>query len=181
VSGLCKRLFRSRGERGCFNIFEAFKIIFVGGIFFGEKVGGAYYLLMVGIAVMFGEVIGLIETAFAPINYKLALASTVADPIEAHVDGFGSLLLDSVVGDTGCSGIVSGNRSWGLLMAEFFECDSEGAGFATIVEKGGKFGLSGAGKYFAHNVAHGVDGAVVRRSGIGGMGCLFGSRGRLLR
>jgi hypothetical protein len=88
VSGLCKRHFRGLWERGCFNIFKTFKILFVGGIFFGEKVGGAD-LLMVGFAVMFGEVIGLIETAFAPINYKLALASTVANPIKAHVNGFG--------------------------------------------------------------------------------------------
>jgi hypothetical protein len=99
ASALCKRLFRRLWERGwCFNIFKAFEIIFVGGIFFGEQIGGAD-LLMVGVAVMFGELISLVENAFSPVDDKLVLMSTVANPIKLHVNCFGSFLLDGVVDD----------------------------------------------------------------------------------
>jgi hypothetical protein len=45
---------------------------------------------------VFGEIIHAVVTAFFPTNYKLALADTVANPVKAHVDGFGSFLLLSV-------------------------------------------------------------------------------------
>jgi hypothetical protein len=35
---------------------------------------------------------------------ELALADAVANPVEAHVNGFGSFLFDSVIGDAkGCT------------------------------------------------------------------------------
>jgi hypothetical protein len=37
---------------------------------------------------MFGEVVGTIHLAFAPINLKLALANPIADPIKTHINGF---------------------------------------------------------------------------------------------
>ena len=118
---------------------------------------------------MLGEVIGLVENAFAPVNDKLTLACTVADPVKAHVDGFGSFLLDGVVGDARGSRVVGGHRSGRLLVSEFFEGDSEWACFTTIVEEGSKFSFSGTGKHFAHDVAHDMDGAVVGRSWVSGV------------
>ena len=118
---------------------------------------------------MLGEVIGLVENAFAPVNDKLTLACTVADPVKAHVDGFGSFLLDGVVGDARGSCVVGGHRSGRLLVSEFFEGDSEWACFTTIVEEGSKFSFSGTGKHFAHDVAHDMDGAVVGRSWVSGV------------
>jgi hypothetical protein len=99
-----------------------------------------------GVAVMLGEVIGLVENAFAPVDVKLTLACTVAYPVKAHVDGLGSFLLDGVVGDARGSGVVSGNRSRQLFVPEFFEGDSEWARFTTVVEEGSKFSFSGWGQ-----------------------------------
>ena len=51
------------------------------------------------------------ENAFLPsVDEELALAYTVSDPIEVHVNGFRSLLFDSVVGDTSCSAVVGLDR-----------------------------------------------------------------------
>jgi hypothetical protein len=145
--------------------------IFVGGICLGEQLGGAD-LLMVGVAVMFGEVIGLIETAFLPVDDKLALASMAANPIKLHADCFGSFLLDGVVGNARSSSVVSCNWSWWLWMAEFFECDSQWACFASIVKECCKFGFDSTSEDFAHDVAHAMDGTVVLWSWIGGIWCL---------
>jgi hypothetical protein len=67
---------------------------------------------MVGVAVMLGEVIGFVESAFLRADDKLALVCLVANPVKAHVDGFGSFLLDSVVSNARGSSVVSGNWSW---------------------------------------------------------------------
>jgi hypothetical protein len=37
---------------------------------------------------MFGEIVGAVCLAFAPVDLKLALADTVADPIKPHIDRF---------------------------------------------------------------------------------------------
>jgi hypothetical protein len=66
---------------------------------------------------VFREIIRAGETAFFPTNYKLALADTVANPVKAHVNGLGSFLLDSVVGDAGGSAVVSLDWGGGLGVA----------------------------------------------------------------
>ena len=60
---------------------------------------------------VFREIICAIVAAFFPTNHKLALADTVADPVKAHVIGFGSFLFDSVIGDTGGGAVV--RLDWG--------------------------------------------------------------------
>ena len=47
---------------------------------------------------MLGEVLNNVSAAGFPINEKLALPDAVLDPIETHIDGFGSFLLDFAVG-----------------------------------------------------------------------------------
>ena len=47
--------------------------------------------------VMFCVIIFQIGYAWLPVDEELALAGAVADPAEAHVDGFGSLLFDGVI------------------------------------------------------------------------------------
>jgi hypothetical protein len=79
---------------------------------------------MVGIVVMLREIISFVETALSPVYGKLALTSTVSNPVKSHVDCFCSLLLDGGVGDAGGSGVVSGNWSGGLGMAKFFQGDA---------------------------------------------------------
>ena len=51
---------------------------------------------------MFGEIICSIQLAFSPKHMELFLLDSVADPIKAHVDGFGAALLYGVVGDACC-------------------------------------------------------------------------------
>ena len=104
---------------------------------------------MMGCRVMFGEVVGLVEAAFLPIDVKLSLANAVADPIKAHVNCLGSLLFDGVIGNACGSAIVHLDGHWGLQMVQFNESCLEGVGFFAVVEEGSKFSLRGAGNDFA--------------------------------
>ena len=61
------------------------------------QVGRSYNTVMVRIVVL-GEVLNNVSAAGFPINEKLALPDAVLDPIETHIDGFGSFLLDFAVG-----------------------------------------------------------------------------------
>ena len=47
--------------------------------------------------VMFCVIVGQIGYAWLPVDEELAVAGAVADPVEAHVDGFGELLFDGVI------------------------------------------------------------------------------------
>ena len=76
---------------------------------------------------------------------ELLLADTVADPIEAHVNGFGATLLDCVVDDAGGASIVG--LDWGrwLRMAHVVERGAEPCGILGVVKEGAHFGFSGRG------------------------------------
>ena len=63
--------------------------------------------LVVGGREMLGVVVRMVFTTRFPVDSKLALSNTVADPIEAHVDGFGAPLFDFVIDDAFGDGIVS--------------------------------------------------------------------------
>jgi hypothetical protein len=58
--GVKYRLLENASQSAAHTTFE---IIFVGGIFLGEQIGGAD-LLMMGVVVMFGEVIGFVGMPF---------------------------------------------------------------------------------------------------------------------
>ena len=45
---------------------------------------------------MLGKIICKIVEAFFPMDDELPEADTVANPIEAHVDGFGAFLLEGI-------------------------------------------------------------------------------------
>ena len=47
--------------------------------------------------VMLFFIVGNIGYAWLPVYKELAAAGAVTDPVEAHVDGFGSLLFDGVI------------------------------------------------------------------------------------
>ena len=79
---------------------------------------------------------------------ELALANAVTNPVEAHVDGFGSFLFYRVVGDAkGCT-VISDNWSRRLGIAKFLRACTNRAHFFTIVEESSKFGFGGAGYNF---------------------------------
>ena len=81
---------------------------------------------------MLGKIIGTIGFAFIPENLELALADAITDPIKAHIDGFGSLLLDGVSCNATGSIVVGRHRSGWLGMAHFFKCNSERTGFLPL-------------------------------------------------
>ena len=74
---------------------------------------------IMGCVVMFREIISLVESSGTPINLELALSDAVFDPIEAHVDGLGVLLLDGVIANAGGGAIVRLDGSGRLGMPEF--------------------------------------------------------------
>ena len=89
----------------------------------GSKIVGAHINVVLS-GMMFCVVVCIVFAAFAPIDEELIVGDTVADPVEAHVDGFGSALLDGVVGESNCNFIVGLDGSCRLGMAHFDECGS---------------------------------------------------------
>ena len=83
---------------------------------------------------VFGKIVGLVESAAAPVDEELALANAVANPVEAHIDSLGAPLFHRVVGNTSCGVIVCDNGCRGLWVSKFFETDAEGACLLAIVE-----------------------------------------------
>lgn len=64
------------------------------------EIGRAHFLVMLG-GKMFGEIVGKVFMSGSPVDAKLSLVDTIADPVEAHIDRFGATLLDCVIDDTG--------------------------------------------------------------------------------
>ena len=118
---------------------------------------------------MLGEVVGEVFGAFSPVHVELPLSDPVADPVEAHVDGFRSLLLDGVIGDAVGACVVGLDRRDGLWVAEFGERGANHASVLAVEEQGADFGFRGGAGDDAHDVAVYVDSAVSRwGSGHGG-------------
>jgi hypothetical protein len=93
---------------------------------------------MMGRRMMLGEVVGLIGFFRLSVDNELALVNPVADPVETHVHGFGSALLDRVVGDAFSAFVVGLDGCGRLWMTEFLEGDAEAAGILRNVEQGPK-------------------------------------------
>ena len=71
-----------------------------------------------GDKVMFCEIITLVVSSLAPVDPELALAHSVANPVESHVNGIGAVLLHSVIGQPIGHFIVCGDWGVGLGMAQ---------------------------------------------------------------
>ena len=71
--------------------------------------------------VVLGVIVGLVRATGFPVYAELALLHSIANPVESHVHGFGSLGFDCVVGDSFSCGVVC--LDWGgaqLFVAHFF-------------------------------------------------------------
>ena len=115
-----------------------------------------------------GEEICEIVGALTPLDDELALTDAVADPVEAHVDGFGTVELDSVDGDTDSTGVVTENDGGGLGIAE---CGSNSAKPRACAGEGveaGVFTLGDRSDDHIKDAAMDVHGAV-DMSGRGGL------------
>ena len=87
--------------------------------------------------------------------------------MERHVDGFGALLFDTVIGNASCGAVAGLDwRRW-LWMPEFFETSAQGEGFFATVEEGCKFRFGCAGEHFSQRLAADLDGAIGGRVWIG--------------
>jgi hypothetical protein len=114
-------------------IIQARIVVVVVGL---QKVSRAHDDMMFGM-MMLCEIAGGVSRSAPPIDMVLFLLNAVANPIEAHIHGFGSLLFDGFVGDTTGGAVAGNHRSRRLWVAQFVESDAEGGAFFAVVEKGG--------------------------------------------
>ena len=104
---------------------------------------------------------GAVCMSCTPIDLKLALANTIANPIKAHVNGFGAFLFDGVSGDAAGCAVVGCHRRGGLGVTHFVTLDAEGTRVFAVVKEGAEFVLGSARQNFAHDsMAQDVHGAV---------------------
>jgi hypothetical protein len=82
---------------------ETFEVI--AGAIVGRVQAGGSNRLMMRSWMVFGKAVGFfVETALFPAPKELALAHAIANPTEAHANGFGALLFDIIVDDNSTSG-----------------------------------------------------------------------------
>jgi hypothetical protein len=124
--------------------------VFVGFI----EISGAHVLVMFGREV-FCEVIG--EVFVAPVHTKLTLLDSIANPVEAHVDGFRATLLNCVIDYSSSAGVVDLDGGRWLWPTQFFKSSSDGCGVLGILEACSNFSLRGRGHNVAQDAADNVD------------------------
>ena len=77
------------------------------------QVGRSHDTVM-GRRVVLGEIVTKVSAAGFPINEKLTLPGAVLDPIELHIDGFGSFFLYGAICETFRGRVVDADWSWWL-------------------------------------------------------------------
>ena len=102
-----------------------------------------------------GVVLGEIVIEVSSIIEKLALPGAVLDPIEAHIDGFGSFLLYGAVFETFRGRVVDADWSWWLRVPEFLEGSAYRHGLLDIVKSGTNFGFSGGRHHVVEDLGDG--------------------------
>jgi hypothetical protein len=89
-----------------------------------------------------GEVVSKVIGPLPPVDGELALCNTIADPIEAHVNGFGASLFYGSIGNARRTGVVSLDGSGRLWMSHVCKGCSEPSGFLAVMEESAKFRFS---------------------------------------
>lgn len=112
-----------------------------------------------------GKAIGIVETAFFPVDFELFLADTVTHPVELHIHDLGAALFDGLVENAGDSAVVCDDRCGRLWMAQFFKAGAEGTRFFAVVLQGCSFRLGGTGDNNIDDVADDGDRAIGERAG----------------
>ena len=90
-----------------------------------------------------GVVVPKIDVTWSVVDEELLLGFAILDPVEAHVDGFGSFLFYCFVGESDGGGVVDLNRGGWLGMSHFDECRSDGDGLLAVEESGCYFCFGG--------------------------------------
>lgn len=114
---------------------------------------------------VFCKIIGSIQCTGFPVDNKLALADTIADPIESHINCLGTFLLDGIIDDSFGTGVIRLDWRGGLWVAKFSESGAKSAGILGVVEASTNFSFSGRGKDISHDDTGDMNGAIFRRWG----------------
>ncbi len=75
----------------------------------------------------------------------MALSNTVADPVEAHIDCLGALLLYRICSDADSTGIVAHDDSRGLSVAKIYQNVAQTGRVLSTSEESSVFCLPGTG------------------------------------
>ena len=90
----------------------------------------------------------------------MALADAVLDPIKTHVNCFGALLFDDLVGEALSGGIVDLHQGRRLRVTYFVKSDANGHGSLAVEISGSDFGFGRRAHHIAHNFGHGEKRAI---------------------
>jgi hypothetical protein len=91
--------------------------------------------------VVFGKIICKIGFAWCSENFEVALFCSVAYPVEAHVDRSRSLLIDHVISNAACGGVVCLDGCCLLGIAHFVECIAKDFALFRVDEESSSFGF----------------------------------------
>ena len=78
--------------------------------------------------VVFCVIVPHVVSSWHPIDEELSLLDSILDPIEAHINGFGSFLFDGLVGKASSHCVINLDWGWWLRMAHFDESGTEDFG-----------------------------------------------------
>ena len=95
-----------------------------------------------GRRIMLGELFAKVGPIGSPVHEELILVFPILDPIEVHVDSFGALLFNGVVGKSFGGGVVDTDRSWWLGIPQFGQGCTNGDRLFPIDKGGSGFGFS---------------------------------------
>ena len=122
---------------------------------------GRLHFDVVGRWVMLGKVLGKILTAGLPVDAKLTLSGTVADPIKAHIHGLGTPDFDQVIGYAVGHRVISLDGGGTLLwVAHFLQCVSDDTAFLARSEEATNLGFCSRGYHIPEEFAEDMDGAI---------------------
>ena len=117
---------------------------------------------VMGRRVGLGKIVTEFSAAGFPINEKLTLPGAVLDPIEAHIDGFGSFLLYGAICETFRGRVVDADWSWWLWVTEFLEGSAYCHGLLDVGKSGTNFSLSGGRHHVVKDLGYGMYRSVKR-------------------
>jgi hypothetical protein len=101
-----------------------------------------HHAFVVSRGIMFSEIISQIGVTWHPPNVKFFLFYSVFDPLEPHIHSFGSFLMDGVVDNDICVGIVSDEVSVLLVVTHLRKCGACDGAFFGVDKERSKFSFS---------------------------------------
>ncbi len=93
-------------------------------------------------------------------NDELTLSNAVSYPMKAHIDGFGTFVLDGVRGDADSTGIIAHEYGRRLMMSEVSKDGPKTGGVLCSGKQGGIFSFTSASHDAGDDGREGVNCAV---------------------